>query len=201
MRSLHGAERRYRRSGSAHVRSSDRRPGRRLAGCCMPSCWRARPDGVRGSGCAQVFGRVASAGCLGGALLSVTQLGDGLGERGKSGDQGHDRQRVIAAGGFGCSEQARGPAQAVACWGGAGYPGLWRRKNRSARTRRLRPGGVFPEHVPFLGCEGLLGWDACGFPAAAQLGQDQIGGELPAAEPHRSAVLGGVAGQCDGVMD
>ena len=57
---------------------------------------------------------MASAGGLGGALLNVSQLGDGFGERGKPGDQGHDRECVVASDGGGCSEQARGLAQAVA---------------------------------------------------------------------------------------
>jgi hypothetical protein len=60
-------------------------------------------------------------------------------------------------------------------------------------------GGEFPERVAFLGCELLLGRDAGRFPAAAQLGQGQIGSELPAAEPHQTAVPGGVAGLRDGV--
>jgi hypothetical protein len=74
---------------------------------------------------------MASAGCLGGPLLDISQLGDGLGERGKPGDQGRDRQRVVAADGLGCSEQARGPAQAVACWGG---PGIRPHGARAARS-------------------------------------------------------------------
>jgi hypothetical protein len=50
----------------------------------------------------QAFGRAASAGGLGRPLLNVSQLPNRLGERGKPGDQGHQRKRVIAANG-GCS--------------------------------------------------------------------------------------------------
>ena len=40
---------------------------------------------------------------------------------------------------------------------------------------------------------------AGGVPAAAELGQGQVRGELPAAEPHRATLPGGVASQRDGV--
>jgi hypothetical protein len=51
----------------------------------------------------QAFGRATSAGYLGDPLLNITQFGDGLGERCKPGDQGHHRQRAVAAGSGGCS--------------------------------------------------------------------------------------------------
>jgi hypothetical protein len=58
---------------------------------------------------------------------------------------------------------------------------------------------MFPDRVSFRGSEppgwGVPGW----FPAAAQLRQSQIGGELPSAEPNQAAAMSGVAGQGDGV--
>jgi hypothetical protein len=51
----------------------------------------------------QTFGRVTSAGGLSHPLLNVSQLRNGLGEPSKPGDQGHHRQRIIAAAGGGCS--------------------------------------------------------------------------------------------------
>jgi hypothetical protein len=62
-----------------------------------------RPSGVRGSGGTQAFGRATSADCLGSPLLNITQFSDGLRERGKPGDQGHHRQRAVAADSGGCS--------------------------------------------------------------------------------------------------
>jgi hypothetical protein len=51
-------------------------------------------------------------------------LSDGLGERGKPGDRGHQRERVVATESGGCSQQTRGSAQAVPCWRGARNPAV-----------------------------------------------------------------------------
>jgi len=59
-------------------------------------------------------------------------------------------------------------------------------------------GGVLPDRVPFLRRELATRCGAGWFSAAAEPGQGQIGGELPAAEPHRTTRRG-VRWQGDGV--
>jgi hypothetical protein len=60
-------------------------------------------------------------------------------------------------------------------------------------------GGVRPDLVPFLCGELAAGRGAHGFPPGTELGQGQVGGQLPAAEPHRAAAASGIAGHGDGV--
>ena len=94
-------------TGTAGPRGGE--PGGKGNSRSHPLPWRAdpgacgrRPNGIRGSGWAQAFGRAASAGCLDGPLLNISQVGDGLGERGEPGHRRH-RQRAVAADSGGCS--------------------------------------------------------------------------------------------------
>jgi len=104
----------------------------------------------------------------------------------------------------GCGQQARGLAEYPAAESGGdgmqrvGGPGGFGRGSRTCggvgtdlRGRGSGGlGGELPRRVAFGECELLLGGDAGRFPAVAQLGQGQVGGELPAAGPHRATAAG-----------
>ena len=147
------------------------------------------------------------------------------GERGAGQQPGRLAQACARRGGAGCPavgdpggpgvgvrrsaqlpvpECAGGGVQGIGC-GPGGVAGSTRIRGGAATD--LIPGvfrgtrRVFPDRVPFRRSEriGPAGPGGCSVPACAQLGQAQVGGELPATEPDRSPGTCRVGRERDGV--
>ena len=82
--------------------------------------------------CVQPFGGLAGGGGLGGVLLGLAELGDGVGERGEADDQRGLGEGAVVAGERGGGQQPGGPAQAVPGRGAA--RGSGRTGARAARS-------------------------------------------------------------------
>jgi hypothetical protein len=72
----------------------------------------------------RLLGYLASGSGLGGVLLSSPQFSDRLGERGKPGDQRHQRKHAVIRGHGDRGHEPRGLARAVAGLRGAGNPAV-----------------------------------------------------------------------------